>query len=295
MNGRFGEFLGVLSVVAVGFLLLLPPEKRTVHESMVRSTAEPARAKSNSDEADFHWFTQGDDFEYYFEVRGEDWAGLLCSEKPEGNYFVQGTYPPGSKIVAQNVLSKLLARRGSGAPPNYGLAFPPEYWYQWRRAGLLGSPTWGASGFRESFVDYGELSNDRDLVLFFQQITTNGGHRTDFKLRNSPQGGYDYELTIPELFRDFRATGHVTSEQWQNQLKVVQSLCDSARIETGSGHDCTYFTVFFRGRSGTRYYQWYEASSVQDVPQVKLVEALLSWGPYVQAEARSLEFLNAPR
>ena len=291
MKKRVFEFLGVIALVAVVILLVFPRKKPD--EERRNETKTPGSSASPSKQVDFHWSTQGDGYEYYFEVRDEEWAGLLCSQNPMGNYYAQGKLEGNGKAQAQETLRKLLERHG-GEGPDFGLAYPYQNWYLTPRSGLIHSPTWGKEGFKESFVPYQGLMADRSLVMFFQVMTTNGGYRTDFHLRKSPNGGYQYSLTVPEIDSAFAATGQVTSQEWQALSAAIQNDLNfgKARIQTGGGHDCTYYTLLLRDTSPPQYYQWYESSAGQNAPQAKLLNALLSWKPFRNGQSKSIEFMD---
>lgn len=291
MKKRVCEFLGVIALVAVVILLVFPHKKPD--EERRNETKTPGSSASPSKQVDFHWSTQGVGYEYYFEVRGEEWAGLLCSQNPMGNYYAKGKLEGNGKAQAQETLRELIERRENGAP-DYGLAYPYQNWYLWPRNGLIESPTWGEEGDYGNSKPYQELMTDHSMVMFLQVLTTNGGYRTDFYLRKSSKGGYEYTLTIPEIDPAFKAIGHVTSQDWQALSATIQKDLDfgKARIQTGGGSDCTYYTLLLRDTSPPQYYQWYDSTAGESAPQAKLLKTLLSWKPFQDGRSKAMDFMD---
>ena len=288
MKRRVFELFGIVSLVAIAAGFFVSPKQAEIEIEPTAKVSIP----SQSEAADFHWSTSGTGFEYYFEVRGDKWAALLCSENPMGNYYVQGEVQGERKAQAQDVLRSLLDRRQNGYIPDYGLAYPTPHWSKWRRSGLLGSPIWGSGGYQSSFIDYAELLADDSLVLFFQDIGTNGGYRSDFRLTRILTGGYNFRLSTAELESNFLVEGTATEEDWQTLLAAINRSTEfgKARILTGGGHDASYYSVFFRDKSGPHYYQWYNVSYEENSPDYRLVVALSTWPPYQDAlqESRKL-------
>ena len=204
---------------------------------------------------------------------------MLCSFNPMGNYVARGKVNDEPKAVAQLALSQLLNRRARGDSPDFGLALPAEYWHKNPRYGLLKSLLWNDNNHTNDFVPYEELTNDAELVFFWQAIGTNGGHRTDFKVRRVASGEYQYEISVP--LGPFQATGSVSKDQLEQLCLLMESGNGTPLISDGS-HDSRYHTLFFKNESGIQYHQCYGEG---DYPSVKmqLLESLYRWTPRMEA------------
>ena len=233
MNRRILEFLCVGMAVALVIALMFARRPKADQESPEKTHLESTRALRET-KTDFHWSTQGEGYEYYFEAHQGEWTALLCSQNPMGNYVTRGKGEGSLKLQAQQALEQLIGRQAAREVPDFGLAFPVGYWHKHPRYGLSRSFLWADNYFTNEFPNYGELLADEDLILLFQDIGTNGGHRTDFKLRNSGKGELEYEIFVPKPVGPFRATGRVSQTSWQNMLQLIQEKT-KARIQSGVG------------------------------------------------------------
>ena len=124
--------------------------------------------------------------------RGEETRRVALSEEDirGGVAEVLATGLPGRERES------LLARKRRGEVPDYGFALLPADWpHSYQNKRLL---YWEDNELHERTPSYAELSEKENLVLFFQNITTNGGHRTDLSVFRSEEGGLYYEASTPD-------------------------------------------------------------------------------------------------
>ena len=184
----------------------------------------------------------------------------------------------------------LRARKLRGEVPDYGYAVLPADWphsYQnkrllyWEENYIAGTPS------------YADLAEKENLILFFQNITTNGGHRTDLSVFRSEDGGLHYEASTPELNPPLNVRGEVSPGEYEEFQAAFENLGD-LRVETDFGHDCTYYAIYQRGGEHPhRYYQWYGcgAPSFEPEPKWDMLEEVFRSALYQKARNE----LGAPR
>ena len=184
----------------------------------------------------------------------------------------------------------LRARKLRGEVPDYGYAVLPADWphsFQNKR------PLYWEENYIASTPSYAELAERGNLVFFFQDITTNGGHRTDLSIFRSEDGGLYYEASTPELNPPLKVRGEVSPGEYETFQAAFENLGD-LRVETDFGHDCTYYAIYQRGGKYQHcYYQWYGcgAPSFEPEPEWDMLEEVFRSALYQKA----LNELGAPR
>lgn len=177
---------------------------------------------------------------------------------------------------------RLRARKARGEVPDFGFAVLPSDWPHSSRNNR--SLYWEES-YIESTPKYAELAEKENLILFFQNITTNGGHRTDLSVFRSEDGGLYYEASTPELKPPLEVHGEVSPGDYEAFQAALENLGD-LRFETSFGHDCTYYALYQRAAEHSHsYYQWYGCGpmSFEYEPMWRMLEEVFRSKLYRQA------------
>ena len=210
--------------------------------------------------------------------RGEETRRVALSEEdiPGGVAEVLAIGLPGRERES------LLARKRRGEVPDYGFALLPADWpHSYHSKRLL---YWedDCTGVKPS---YAKLAEKENLVLFFQNITTNGGHRTDLSVYRAEDGEQYYEASTPESRSRLEVRGEVSPSDYEEFQAAIENL-DELSIETSFGHDCTYYAIYQRGGQHLHsYYQWYGCGlmSFESDPTSDMLERAFSSTLYQRA------------
>lgn len=159
------------------------------------------------------------------------------------------------------VLRRLRQRQLFADWPDWALLYPSEGWPG--RNTSLRRCLFMKDDFRDDFLSHKELIEEETVLLFFQPITTNGGHREDFTVRRLNDGSLSFERYVP--MDGSRSSFSLAQDDYDRLVAGLLKLgVEELKLQAEPGYDGTYLTIFLRNGKKSYFYQWYDVGPGPD-------------------------------